>query len=352
MSDIRARIDGQLHGGWTEASLRRSMLHAAHTFELALTERWGTGDTRAVRAGLPCDILLGTERLIRGYIDDVSPSYDAEQHTIHVIGRSRAGDLMDCSGKERQFKQRSLTQIAAELATPFGIHVRALVDDGGPFKAQTIQAGQPIWEFLEQLARIRGVLLISEPDGSLHITRASSQVINTPLVLGGNILAASGQFSYRDIFSEYTVQSQVATTFGQEPDNSLVSETVTASRTQRYRPIVLDSEVSVDAGGCRERATWERNTRDGRARPVVYTVQGWQDDDGNVWSPNRLVRVKDHYLGIDSTLLITGVQLVLDSRGRRTEIEVMSPKAMSTLALPEPTEDASNWDAVLQEGAN
>ena len=63
-----------------------------------------------------------------GYLDEVLPDYDPEQHTIVASGRSKAGDLIDCSGREQRLDGRTLQQIAETLARPYGIEV---VDNRG-----------------------------------------------------------------------------------------------------------------------------------------------------------------------------------------------------------------------------
>jgi hypothetical protein len=55
---------------------------------------------------------------------------------------------------------------------------------------------------------------------------------------------------------------------------------------------------------------------------------------------NTLVPVMDHWLGIEGDRLISGVQFVLDSQGRRAEIEVVPQAAYDVLPLPEPKQDA------------
>lgn len=340
---ITLRIDGTDYRGWKSAAVRRSMQRPADTFELTLTERWADGAApRPITPGLACEVHLGEERVISGYVDDAMPQYDAKNHTIVVNGRSRAGDLVDCSIEARQWKQRTLLQIARELAEPFGVSVSADVDVGDAFRQQSIQPGQGIHEFLDQLARIRGVLLVSEPNGDLLITRAGQKRIRTPLVLGENIRSAAGQFSARDLFSTYKVQSQQAGTDNAWGSDAAEPEaSVSDDRLGRYRPVLVETEQSADIAGCRQRAKWERNVRFGRGRSVVYTVQGWRHD-GGLWQANRLVPVRDRYLGIDADRLITGVQLILDDKGRRSEIEVMPPAAMDTIELPEP-EEAGGW---------
>lgn len=333
--EVRLGVDGTRYAGWTQVAIRRSMKRPCHSFELTLTEAWRSAQRRPVRPGDACELSLGEERIIAGYLDDVLPEYDEEEHRITVNGRSRAGDLVDCSLPGRQWKNQTLLQIARDLAAPFGISVTAEVDIGGPFAQQTLHPGQALFDFLAQLARIRGVLLVSDAAGNLVFTRAGGERIETPLVLGENIRAANGEFSQRDRFGRYVVQSQQPASLtgnavaAAEPEAVVVDE-----RIDRYRPLLIEADRASDIAACRERGKWERNTRYGRSRVAVYTVDGWRHAAGT-WRPNRVVPVRDHWLEIDGDRLITGVQFLLDDRGRRSEIEIMPVEAFDTRPLPE-----------------
>ena len=50
-----------------------------------------------LREGLACEVRLGGEVVVTGYIDDYEPDLTETTSTICVEGRSRTGDLVDCS---------------------------------------------------------------------------------------------------------------------------------------------------------------------------------------------------------------------------------------------------------------
>lgn len=354
MSDITLRIDGRIYGGWKDIRVVRSIEQSADTFELALTDRWG--DERLpvpIRAGTPGELWLGDARIVTGYVDDALPEYDDQTHTVRVEGRSKAGDLVDCSlapekGKPLQWSGRSLLQIAKDLAGRFGIEVSAEVDVGEAFTRVAMEPGQTVWEFLERLARIRGVRIVSRPDGGLLITRAGTARYQTALVLGQNILRASGQFSSREQFSDYIVQGQV--TGGSKTWDGAIAEAAAHVRSQvinahvgRYRPTVIVQDETDGIADAKRRAEWQRNVAWGRGQGVVYTVSGWTAGTEGLWHPNRLVRVDDAFMGIQGDRLIMSVQFLLDGRGQRTELRVMPREAAELIPLPEA--DASSESA-------
>lgn len=348
MSDLTLKIDGFNYTGWKQVGIVRSLEQIADTFELTLTDKWGRNDlaARDIKTSMPCEILINNQLVITGYIDEAFPSYDAKKHAVTVRGRSKAGDLVDCSLPGRSFKGENLLGGAQSHCKPFGIDVRSDVDVSKPFYDMAREDGQSIYEYLEQWARIRAVRIISEPNGNLLITRAGSERIDTALELGVNIRAAGGQFSTRDRFSEYVVQGQrggsnfsfggeVAHMRGSAKDSRWESD-------GRYRPIVIDAESPVDIDDCQRRAQWQRNTAYGRSQAVIYTVRGWTHKSG-LWQPNYLVPVIDRWMGIKQDQLIATTQYLLDENGERTEIKVMPKEAFDLVELPEPVSNEVSW---------
>jgi prophage tail gpP-like protein len=344
VSEVALTLDGTRHLGWTEVQIRSGLDQVASRFELALTERWAERQApRPIQAGARCTLEIDGERVITGHVDDVLPDYDAETHRIVVSGRSLTADLVDCSGRRKTFEQpRKLEQVARELAQPFGIEVVVEVDTGEPLRAPAVEPGQPFYEALEQLARYRGVLLVTDPQGRLVITKPPRGRLREALVLGENIRRGSGRFTVRDRFSQLIVQ-------GQQPANDFMSGTA-ASKPEgvaedegvRYRPMLVLADTAVDTASCRQRARAEVRRRRGRARGVTYTVSGWRHRSG-LWEPGYLVQVRDRWLGVDAWRLIESVQLLLDDQGERAELRVVPQEAWDLQAEPEPQPEPEAW---------
>ncbi len=347
MSDVLLKIDGIIHAGWQSIQLSFSLESIANTFQLSLTDKWADdAEPRRIKTGSACEVWIDNTKVITGYIDDVTPQYDATSHTVSVSGRSKAGDLVDCSHPGKQYSSRKLKQLADDLCKPFDIKV--LVDKGvdisQALSAKEIETGETIFEFLEQLARYRAVRLISNVDGDIVITQAGKSRINTALILSQNVLSASGQFSQRDRFSEISVIGSQAGSddFWGKPAAHIKAKS-TDKNINRHRPMVMNANDGINLSDAKKQAQWEINTRFGRGKGIVYTLNGWLHDDG-LWQPNHLVPVKDSFLSINSDMLITEVQLVMDEQGQRTELRVMPPEAFELIALPEPSiEDDGGW---------
>ncbi|HJW80821.1 MAG TPA: hypothetical protein VJ396_01145 [Acidiferrobacterales bacterium] len=344
MTDLRLRIGANDYGGWKQIAVRRSLDTLADSFDLMLTDRWSADAARRpVRLGEACEVWIGEEKLITGYVDEVRPRYDAKQRSLSVAGRSKTADLVDCSefNTDSQYSNLSLKAIAERVCKPFGIKV--LVEhDAGTIPNAVISKSETAFEFLEGAARQKAVRFISNPDGNLVITRARNEHLATALILGGNILEADGEFSQRERFSHYYFAGQQNNRWG---ENSAAGSAHVKGQAEdtavRYRPTTVVAEGAGSTAEMRRRAEWQRNVSYGRSRQASYTVNGWQHADG-LWEPNRLVQVFDEWMGFDGEWLMIGtVEFILDERGRRTRLSVMPKEAYDLIPLPASDKDVS-----------
>lgn len=358
MPDVRLSVDGRLYGGWQRIRVRRGIERIANDFELGVTERWAGQDTvRPIRPGARTQLTIDGTPVITGAVDEVSPTYSAASHDVTISGRDATGDLVDCSAPPTQFAGRTLLDVARALAQPFGIKVRAEAPVGQAFRTLKSEDGETVFEVLEQAARIRAVLLVSDGLGGLVITRAGRGRVGTPLVLGQNVKEGMATLSMRDRYRDYQIKGQLGggSQAWDADDDALeraqVLGTAHDAGVPRHRPLTVLAEEQIDRAGAGARAKWERNVRVGRATRVTYTVTGWHHAAG-LWAPNLLVPVRDDYLGINGDMLIASVTHLLDDQGLRTELEVVLPAAFDLVELPEPTERAQGalrWPPVEGE---
>lgn len=335
--EVLLEVDGREHGGWKTIQITRSLETISGTFELGVSELWpGSPLRREVGPGARCTVYVAGEPVITGWVDDVKPAYDAGDHSVSISGRDATGDLVDCAAvhKPGVWHGRTLEEIAAELCRPFGIAVRAEVATA-PFPDFKLQEGETVFESLERGARQRAVLLVSDGLGGLLIARRGRSQVLTPLVLGQNVIAATGSFSFRDRFSDYTVKGQQRGTDDVYGDAAAqVKGTATDPGIARYRPFVVIAEQQASLVSARDRAQWEANFRAARARKATYTVRGWRSESG-LWRPNQIVRVHDEWIAIATELLISGVTFRLDDgSGELADLEVVLPEAYDLVPLP------------------
>lgn len=343
MPDVVLTVNGQDHRGWKDISINRSIEQVAGTFDLTVTDKWADqSEARSVLPGDECTVTIDGETVVTGFVDTVSPRFDPRQHTIQFSGRDKTADIIDCSAihKTGEWLKSSFKTIATDLCTPFGIHVRLDVNVDGAFEKVSIEEGETVFEILERLARHRGVLLMSDGQGSLVVTRADqARSASTELVQGKNILAGSASYTHLDRYSKYILKgSSQGSDFFNGADAASPKAEVD-DNTIRYRPLIIIAEENATIDLLKQRAKWERNVRYGRGQNLTVTVQGWLDG-ARLWQPLTKVQVKSERLSTNAELLITGVHFVKNERGTVTDLMLSGTKAFDVLAIPETTGDS------------
>lgn len=337
-------INGKQYRGWTEISLNTAMDALAGAFAISLTERWaGDGRTPSQIEAWPilngdrCQVTIGGEAIIDGYVDQFRPSFSPTEHTIEIQGRDKTGDLIDCTAFHQpdQWKNVDLLQIAKILCAPFGVTVAAEVDVGPRFDVVKLQQGETVFAALDRLARFRKVLLAPGVAGGLLITQAGRTRASVRLQQGVNIKSASGVLDTSQRYSNYIVKGQNVSSKTEDGELEAHAEArVTDSGVTRYRPLVVMAETGATNGSAADRATWEANVRLGRSATAQVTLRGWrQGVNGPLWKPNQLVGITSPFLRMDGDMLIRQVTYKRSqSSGTEVELSIVSPQAFS----PEP----------------
>lgn len=356
--DVELLVNGLKYRGWTSISVTRAMDAASAAFNLSITERWdGQDQPWPITEGDECQVLIGGQVLITGYVDVFSPGFGASDHTITVQGRDKTADMIDCSAVHSpdEWQNINVLQLARTLAKPFGIEVSADVTVGNTFPIIKLQQGETAFDAVDRHCRMRGLLASPTGNGGLLITRAGTRRAAVALIQGGpqgNILSASGTRDASQRYSKYIVKAQTpwASTSTGEQEAHIQGE-ATDPTVKRYRPLLVLAETGGSTGGAAERANWEAKVRVGRSLTATVTVQGWrQRPGGALWEPNLLVPVRSPWLKMDGTMLIRSVTYSRTAQGGTTcTLSLVSPLTYS----PEPVSDAANggnWIEAIRAG--
>ena len=329
MSDtVTLRVNGVEFGGWKEVEISAGIERQARDFKLAVTQRWpGESDIpRRIKPGDVCEVWIGQDKLLTGYVDATPIRYDATQVSVGVSGRSKTADLVDCSAEHKtgQWRGAKIERIAQDLAKPYGVKVIAEASTGAAIADHQIQPGETVFECIDRLLTIRQLLATDDADGRLvFITAGSGGRAATALKLGENIKEADAGLDYKDVFSRYTVKGQRS---GNDYDSGTTvaesSRTVFDSAARRHRNLTIQQFGQADSAICADRAQYEFLYRKAKALETVYTVQGWRQQDGSLWRPNQLVRVIDPVIGFDDWLLIVEVSYSMSDSGTVSKLRV------------------------------
>lgn len=324
---ISLQINNVDFTGFKSINVQRSLEQATGAFTISLTY-----DLRSLSAFFPIKtgdkvrVEISDQAILTGYIDSISGEDNSGGHSISIAGRGLTGDIIDSSliGQKTFNAPVTLEAIIRRSLDDNGLSGVSVINEApsiAPFNANEFVSAttdETLFEFLERYARKRQVLLTTNGEGSLVITRASAKRALTALLKGNsnnanNILSSSYMKNAAERFNNYTVKSQLNTTFdgstffSDKVSNQEGSSTDSQIRSSRRLQIIAES--SSDDFSCQERAEWEKNIRIARATTYTANLQGFfQDKEQTVlWVPNLLVQVKDELADIDSELLIKSV---------------------------------------------
>ena len=182
-NQVRLVVNGQEFGGWKKIRIEAGIERQARSFELEVTDRW-PGPTSAVTADSAppvwrrirpfdaCQVLIGDDLVLTGYVDATPIQYDGKHISVTVKGRSRTCDLVDCctpdagrapaagtslwadvKGKDGKtgtvvkpaaantnvWRNAKLETIAAALTAPYGVRVLTEIDTGSPITEHQVR---------------------------------------------------------------------------------------------------------------------------------------------------------------------------------------------------------------------
>lgn len=345
---VRLLVNGQDFGGWKEVSISAGIERQARDFTLSVTDRWpgATDIPRRIRPGDLCEVFIGTDKVLTGYVDATPISYNAKQVAVGVRGRSKTADLVDCAAinEPGQWRNLKLERIAEALAKPYSITVKNETDTGAVITDHQIDQGETVFESIDRMMRLRHVLSTDNENGELVFIDVGALRASTALVLGENVKAGSADLDYKDRFSEYRAKGQRTVATDDDGDIAIAaSENANAADTgiKRRRVILFKQSGQADEGTCRDRVEYERGYRAGKSLAATYEVAGWRQDTGALWKPNMMVRVRDSIIGFDQDMLIAEVEYKLSDSGTTTTLKVAPKEGFLTKAAKAKKKDAA-----------
>jgi len=349
---ITIEIQGVRFEGFESISVFKSVETISGSFTFFATSNNVT--TFPIKRSDSCKIFINNEPVINGFVDTVKVDYNASTHSIVVSGRDRTSDIIDSTvvGDKEFSPPTALTTIISSTLRDNGLSDIAVINNAGTIEnfpegtQYSSSFGQTVFEFIETYARKRQVLLTTNGNGDLVLTRSGT--VEAATVLENRLNSQfnnikSGNISYTNdtLFNKYVVQSQqnpAALSLGADVSlgnvpNQVGSATDGSIRTSRQTEITSNSsDNTVDLDNL---AIWTRNISKARATSFSVVAQGFHQDANQtrLWIPNEIVKVNDDFADVNATLLIKSVQYDLSlNEGSLTTLDLVSQDAYTLQA--------------------
>lgn len=334
--DLTLVVAGRRLSGWTSVRVTVGMERIPSDFELAMTERYPGVDQVVMPLNAQADVLLGSDRVVSGYVERYRPSFGPGQHSVMASGRGRCADLLDCAAEwpGGQISSSTALAIAQKLCEPYGITVRNAGASGPLIPQLVLNLGETAFELIERVCRFAALLVYEDSDGQLVLSSIGTERAASGFKEGVNVERASFEMSADQQYSEYQVVRMAMDVLQDAGDAGNLVATVTNPNINRHRRRVIVAEGG-DAGAevAQQRAAWECNRRFGRSAVLRLTTDSWRDSAGQLYRPNTLVDFDLPTLKVKrSSWLISEVTYRRDERGTACDLVIMHPSAF----LPQP----------------
>lgn len=350
------RCNGQKYTGWTSLTVKRQYGDNAVTaFQFAATESvpaQGSGSATGIRCqpGDAVKVYLAGIKVVDGYVTDRQTAYDANSHDVVIAGMSKTVDLAAGSMPLKRGSLHGYTfQQATNLALS-GTGVSLVVKNTGPtfgkpFNSLNIDPGETRFQFIDKLARMRGLFLTDDADGNLVCNAGNpTGQAGADLAEGVNILRARATLSDQSAWSTLSMYGQNTDPNADGPPRA-VSATATGGPSRADRQRVCTAEHPCDSEDAKVRLGLEVARSLWPQVECTIVVVGWKRPDGSLWDVLGTVNVKSRKLFPNASGSLTlGVQSVTFSKnneeGTLTELVLVRPEALTSLGHPGIQSDA------------
>jgi len=285
----------------------------------------------------PMRVAVGGRTLFTGTMVDVLPSVDPQARTVDVTGYSLPGVLQDCGAPgtklPHEFRKLTLHAIAQKLCEPFGVRLAKRAEPGKAFDKAKLEQGAEIFGFLAELARQRGQVLSSTPEGELVFwtSIASGNPVASFAEGRAPLSKVTPRFSPQDCFSEITGFgcTKRGRRGGKHTERNPWLRNV-------LRPMSCKFDDTETAGTPEATRAKMGRMFGNMATWTVDDLPGWRDPEGFFWEPNRTVKLLAPGAMVyrESELLIRTVELEQDANKEWATLGLVLPGAFNGQSPP------------------
>jgi len=353
---ITIEVEGVRYTHFKEISISSFLDSFADEFNITATADELTNFPIKQRA--KCRALINDIPIVTGFIETIEISYDAGSHDIRITGSDKTVDVTDgtCGDGivfEGEITFKSFIELVLKKSDITGIKVINEVADIKTLKegeAQAGEVGETIFAFIERIARKLQVILTSDGNGDIVITRSSTQSVSGFQLINrldnptNTILSASRTLNDKGRFNRYIAKSQTSSTnlfSDPQPSSQTVNKEggATDSEIRPTRILRFEAESATETEGVSDRATWEANIRRIRSESYEVVVAGHTIPGTDTPIPvNRLIKVDDIFADISAVMLINRVTYNLSEGASNTTIGLVTKDAY-TVQAQEPIKD-------------
>ncbi|MEH2565338.1 phage baseplate assembly protein [Bradyrhizobium sp. AZCC 2289] len=294
------------------------------------------------KPGDRCTITLAGQLAVTGIIEVRQVAYDAHQHGVMLIGKTdtQAPARSSVDTKTGNFDGKHIQQIAQEVIAPYGVGLKVIGQlDLTPFKHMQNEKGELIWDFLERIARFRGVIMGSDEQGNFLLIGDHSYQSTADLIEGVNVKSCQCTISHAQTYLQLDVHAQQD---GSDQTSGPAASEITATANGKvatpYTKLITPAEYPGTQADAQKRANTEAKWADGTEVQANITVQGWLRGGAALWKPLDEVFVKSPMAMLQQQLKIRTATFTQDNQnGTQTLLDLVVPGLLNGSPNFDPT---------------
>lgn len=296
------RANGQEFQDWETVFVQTRWHHAWDYCRFTTTERREDAvmNWQLVQL-IPCTdivVTLAGQLAFTGAIVERQIAYDINNHGVQLLAKNNTmwGYKSSVNTKTGSFDNMPFIAIAQQVLAPF-LAQSGIVTVGSlnsiPFDKVQNQVGESNWDFLERLARPRGIVMGSDKQGNfVFVGTRTTQPVAT-LQEGHNIKSLNATINIDDQFVKYTTVGQSAAgsngLSGGEAGQMEASAYGTGCKISIFTNA---AEQPVKPGELQDRVNNEAKWHEGAKVTITVVVHGWLNPEtGLLWAVGDSVLV-------------------------------------------------------------
>lgn len=331
MTEVRLIVANRAHRSWKSISVTRSIVGISGSFALTVSDRVDL----PVREEDPCQVTIGEETLVDGFVERRGIQLDANTNDISFSGYDKGQAIVASSAllERWTFRKTDLLTMARALAAPFSVSVSlasGLELPPTPDKV-AVSPGDSAFDAVIREASKAGILLVSDGGGGILLTRGGTARAE-PIAQGNNLMAGSIEYDASERYHRYVVLASRPGDDNSSGDATRIrGEAIDTEVRRTDRVLVIRPSTAMTSAQAQAHADWQARTRAARAETLKVTVVGWQQPaSGKLWPVNFLSRVHAPALRIDGDMLIVEANYTLDNDGGEiTRLRLVRPDAFT-----------------------
>jgi prophage tail gpP-like protein len=327
--DVRGRRFDDWQSVWVQSRYAEAYPH----FRFTAAERDPVPElwtTLQFKPGDDCAVYLGGQLAIAGVITKRQVAYDANNHAVQLEGKgftwwAARSSVIHETGN---FDGKTFEQVAREVIAPYGVGVETVGKlNAIPFKQLQVNPGETVWDFLERIARPRGIVMGSNPEGRFLLIDYHTGTVVENLIEGSNILRCQCIIQQEFTFQDYLVRAQTGASDDNAGTEASEQECSVGGTAVRRSVLLTPAEQPVwSKGEVCDRAKNEAIWHEGTIIEATITVQGWLRAGKALWHAGDDVLVKSPMAMLDQVLKIQTATFTQDREsGTLTTLDLVPP---------------------------